>query len=78
MCADVLDRFRDRLKNLSAELKSCSKRPGESLVKAARIFVEAVQRHVEGEMAGEASCWNVLLLWQLSPRAVVMKEPLAS
>ncbi len=33
VCADVLDRFRDRLKNLSEELRSCSKRPGESLVR---------------------------------------------
>ena len=47
--ADLLARFKNRLTVLSGELKACSKRPGEALVKAARIFVDAIQRHVEGE-----------------------------
>ena len=46
---DVLTRFKDRLSVLSKELKACSKRPGEALVKASSIFVETIQKHVEGE-----------------------------
>ena len=45
----MLRRLNDRLVVLSRDLKECSKRPGEALIKAARTFVEAVQRHVEGE-----------------------------
>ena len=48
--ADVLARFKERVTVLSGELKACAKRPGEALVKASKIFVETVQRHVEGKL----------------------------
>ena len=47
--ADLLARFKDRLTTLSAELQSVAKRPGDALVKSSRLFVEMVQRHVEGK-----------------------------
>ncbi len=46
--ADVLARFKERLEVLSRELRSCAKRPGEALLKAVKIFIEAVRRHVDG------------------------------
>ena len=46
--ADIISRFKERLEVLSAELKSCAKRPGEALLKAVKIFIDTVERHVEG------------------------------
>lgn len=61
---DVLERFKERLRVLSGELVSCSKRPGEALLKSARIFVETVERHVE-ELC--IHLWVSLILCDRSP-----------
>ena len=53
MFVDVLSRFRERLEVLSGELSSCAKRPGEALLKATKIFIETVQRHIEGTIVAE-------------------------
>ena len=47
-CSDVLARFKERIGTLSKELASCAKRPGEALLKAAKIFLDSVERHVQG------------------------------
>ena len=44
----MLFRFKERLGVLSKELRSCAKRPGEALLKSAKIFVETVEKHAEG------------------------------
>lgn len=52
LVVDVLRRLKDRLTMLLKDLRECVKRSGEVLLKAAKIFIEAVQRHVEGK-----ECW---------------------